>query len=102
MPDALKESGMNSAQKICATNAPFLRPPQIVPVSLKISFCILFLAGCSSIYKGRNTEILTRDATKTFLTHPQFHAAASVAPNLMSDMLTAITKYEAALAAQSK
>jgi len=44
----------------------------------------------------------TPDATAAFLRHPEFADAARAAPNLLSDMLQTVTRYEAIIASRDK
>lgn len=51
----------------------------------------LLLVGCATSPQ----PAAKLDASESYLRHPEFKAAAQAAPNLMSDMLTQITRYEA-------
>lgn len=59
------------------------------------------LVGCSATFKPTHVSA-TQDATAAFLRHPEFADAARAAPNLLSDMLQTVTRYEAIIASRDK
>ena len=77
------------------------RSARILVCSNLLVALIFGLVGCSATLKPTYVSG-TPDATAAFLRHPEFADAARAAPNLLSDMLQTVTRYEAIIASREK